>query len=59
VIETPARRCPSTVFESHAEITRFQSLLENPKVSLDDLDDAAQKRALVRMSSRLAEAVRS
>ncbi len=48
---------PSTVFDTHKEITRFQSLLEDPTTSLQELEEAEQRRALVRMTKRLAEAV--
>jgi hypothetical protein len=50
---------PSTVFETHKEITRYQSLLSNPKTSLQELNDAEQRRALVDASRRLAEAAGS
>ena len=33
---------PSTVFDTHEEITRYQSLLKNPLVSLEELDGAEQ-----------------
>lgn len=48
---------PSTVFDTHEEITRYQSLLKNPLVSLEELDEAAQKKALVQISKALREAV--
>ena len=48
---------PSTVFRSHKVITRFQSLHKNPKVSLEELPEAEQKKTLVYISSKLAEAV--
>lgn len=48
---------PSTVFETHEEITKYQSLLNNPKITLEELEEAAQKRALVQISRALSEAV--
>ncbi len=45
------------MFDTHKEITRFQSLLEDPTTSLQELEEAEQRRALVRMTKRLAEAV--
>lgn len=48
---------PSTVFETHEEITRYQSLLNNPVVSLEELDEAEQKKAFVQISKALREAV--
>jgi hypothetical protein len=48
---------PSTVFDSHEEITRYQSLLKNPQISLEELDEPAQKKALVQISKSLREAV--
>ncbi len=48
---------PSTVFDSHREITNFQSLQKNPKVSLEELSEAEQKKSLVHISRTLAEAV--
>ena len=48
---------PSTVFESHKEITRFQSPLKNPRKSLEELGEAERKRAMVQVSSQLAKAV--
>ena len=48
---------PSTVFETHEEITKYQSLLKNPLISLEELEEVAQKRALVQISRALSEAV--
>ncbi len=50
---------PSTVFDTHKEITRFQSLLEDPTTSLQELEDAERRKALVQMTKRLAEAITS
>lgn len=47
----------STVFESHPGITKFQSPLENPKISLDELDPPQQKRALVEISKQIRAAI--
>ncbi len=47
----------STVFTSHKEITRFQSLQKNPKISLEELSEAERKKALVQISEKLLEAV--
>jgi hypothetical protein len=51
---------PSTVFDTHREITQFQSLLDDPKVSLQELEtvnEAQLRKVLVEMSRRLSEAV--
>jgi hypothetical protein len=48
---------PSTVFDTHKQITRYQSLLEDPHLSLEELKEPEQKRALVVISKRLAEAI--
>lgn len=50
---------PSTVFESNEEITRFQSLLKNPKTSLQELAKAKREKALVEMNKTLATVVSS
>jgi len=46
---------PSTVFETHPEITEYQSILEDPKTSLEELDVVAQKKALVQLTKKLKE----
>jgi len=48
---------PSTVFQSHPEITQFQSLQVNPESALEELPDAEQKKVLVEISKKLSEAV--
>lgn len=48
---------PSTVFDTHKEITRYQSLMQNPATSLEELDDAQQKKALVLISQKLQAAM--
>lgn len=48
---------PSTVFETHREITKFQALQKNPRTSLKELSEAEQEKALVRISRKLSEAV--
>jgi hypothetical protein len=48
---------PSTVFETHKEITSFQSPLADPRVSLRELRKADRERALVQVSRRVAEAL--
>ena len=50
---------PSTVFESHQEITAFESLADDPAISLEELPEPQQKRLLVRVSERLREAMES
>jgi hypothetical protein len=48
---------PSTVFNTHKEITKYQSLMQNPAMSLEELDEAQQKKALVMISQKLQEAM--
>ena len=48
---------PSTVFDTHEEITRFQSLLKDPRQTLEELPEAQQKKVLVHISKELAKAV--
>ncbi len=49
---------PSTVFIDHEEITKFQSLLDDPmNKTLEDLRGANRKRALVGMYAKLQKAV--
>jgi hypothetical protein len=48
---------PSTVFESNNEITVFQSLMENPNISLEELPEPQQKRLLVQVAQRLRGAL--
>ena len=45
----------STVFESHKEIAKFQSLVADPTISLQDLSDAERKQVLVKVHKQLAE----
>ena len=49
---------PSTVFDTHEAITRFQSLQKDPMTSLEELKESDRKRALVEISRTLSEAVR-
>jgi hypothetical protein len=48
---------PSTVFETHKEITSFQSPLADPRVSLKELRKADRTRALAQVRRRVAEAL--
>ena len=48
---------PSTVFDTHKEITKFQSLQKDPKIALEELSEAERKKALVQISKALSEAV--
>ena len=48
---------PSTVFDSNEEITVFESLVENPRVSLIELSEAEKLRTLVEVSRRLRDAL--
>jgi mRNA-degrading endonuclease RelE of RelBE toxin-antitoxin system len=48
---------PSTVFDSHKEITKFQSLQKDPKVTLAELSEVERKKTLVHISKTLAEVV--
>ena len=50
---------PSTVFDSHKEITKYQSLLPDPATSLEERSDAEQKKAFVQISRSLRDAVAS
>jgi len=45
----------STVFDSHKEIAKFQSLVANPSVSLQDLTEAERNQALVKVSKKLSQ----
>ncbi len=47
---------PSTVFETHREITRFQALM-NPETSLEELEETQLRKVLVGVSKALGEAV--
>jgi hypothetical protein len=48
---------PSTVFDTHREITKYQSLKPDPRTSLDELTGVEQKRVLVQMSRKLTEVI--
>lgn len=48
---------PSTVFDTHKEITAFQSPIDNPRVSLEELDPPAQKKALVGLYTKVRDAL--
>jgi mRNA-degrading endonuclease RelE of RelBE toxin-antitoxin system len=48
---------PSTVFDEKPEITKFQSLLDNPRVSLEERSEVDRKRALVKISKSLRDAI--
>lgn len=48
---------PSTVFDSHKEITKYQSLLANPQTSLAERSEAEQEKAFVQISKSLREAI--
>lgn len=48
---------PSTVFDSHVEITKYQSLLSDPRTSLEERTEPEQKKAMVQISKALREAV--
>ncbi len=48
---------PSTVFEDRPEITRFQSLMPDPRETLEELSDTACRKALVDVSKALANAI--
>lgn len=48
---------PSTVFDTHKEITKFQSLQGNPKKTLEEMQKAERRKVLVQMSKKLSEAV--
>ena len=47
----------STVFQSHQKIAEFQSLLDDPKTPLEELDEPRRKKALVKISQDLAKAI--
>lgn len=49
--------CPSTVFDTNPAITQFQSLVKNPKTSLEELEEAQRKKVLVEISTKLKEAI--
>jgi hypothetical protein len=44
---------PSTVFESATQITKYQSLLPDPRTSLKERSEVDQEKALVEMSNLL------
>jgi mRNA-degrading endonuclease RelE of RelBE toxin-antitoxin system len=48
---------PSTVFDTHKDITKYQSLVPDPTKSLDELPDVQQKKVLVEVSKKISEAV--
>ena len=51
---------PSMVFQTHREITKFQSLQKDPETSLEELSAISQaelRKALVQIGTRLSEAV--
>jgi hypothetical protein len=45
------------VFDTHQEITAFQSPFENPRVSLEELKPPARKKALVSLFRKIREAL--
>ena len=50
---------PSTVFDTHENITCYQSLLENPNTSLDELPAVEQQSVLVDISRKISQAMRA
>ena len=48
---------PSTVFDSHKEITKYQSLLANPSVALARRTEVEQEQELVSMTKSLLNAI--
>jgi hypothetical protein len=50
---------PSTVFESHKEITQFQSPLRDLTKTLEELPKVKRKKAFVEISARVREALMS
>jgi len=46
---------PSTVFDTHKEITAYQSLLAAPAKSLEELEEVEQKKALVEVTRKLMQ----
>ena len=46
---------PSTVFDTHKEITAYQSLLADPAKSLEELEEVDQKKALVEVTRKLMQ----
>jgi len=46
---------PSTVFDSHPEIIKFQSIMDNPKTSLKERQEVDQEKAFVAVAQRLKE----
>ncbi len=48
---------PSMVFETHADITKYQSLLKDPKKSLEEYDKTKQKKIFVQVSKTISEVV--
>ncbi len=49
---------PSTVFDTHTEITAYQSLQDNPKIALSELDEPRRKRALAEITGKLMKQAR-
>ncbi|GAA4352612.1 hypothetical protein GCM10023165_42090 [Variovorax defluvii] len=49
---------PSTVFDTHTEITAYQSLQDDPKVALTELDEPKRKRALADITGKLMKHAR-
>jgi len=48
---------PSTVFDTHKDIAKFQSLMKNPHAPLNKLPEVEQEEAFVEISKRLSEVV--
>lgn len=48
---------PSTVFQSHKEITKYQSLKQDPETSLEELSESEQKKVFVQITKALGDAV--
>jgi len=48
---------PSTVFNSHKEITVFQALIDDPKISLAELKPTRRQKLLVEISAKLQAAL--
>jgi len=46
---------PSTVFDSHKEITRFESAIRNPRKSLADRSETERERVLAQFSETLSK----
>ncbi len=47
----------STVFDSHKEITKFQSLFSDPRVSLQDLSEAERNQVLAQVYKKLSKVI--